>query len=112
MSVQAPGRKLGIDVRHDSNGTTVLLSGPLLVRDANEVRRKLDAVVDRSPSSLMLDLASVTSLDVAGLAAVTAPALRVRRAAGDVMIVPPTNAEACRLVRRVGVVPVMNQLRR
>ena len=102
-----------IEVRTDQHdAVVVVLGGELVVRSAQEVRSALQAVIDSGPTSIVFDLRAVSQLDVAGLAAVTAAAVRSRRASIEITIVPPTAPEARQLVARVGVVPILNRVGR
>ena len=92
--------------------TVAVLSGEIIVRTAPEVRRALQTVIDSSPSSIVFDLYAVSEIDVAGLAAVTAAAVRARRASIEFKIVPPNAPAPRRLVARVGVVPILNRVGR
>jgi len=100
-----------IDVRSDRHdAVVVVLGGEIDVRSAPEIRSALQAVIDAAPSSIVFDLRDVSRLDVAGLAAVTAAAMRSRRASIEIMIVPPTAPAPRKLINRVGVVPILNRV--
>ena len=112
METRTTSPALEVEVRHGADGAVVIqIVGALVVGNAARARRALDAVVDRSPGSLVVDLDAVSSIDVAGLAAVTAPALRGRRASIDTFVVAPADPVARRVVDRVGVVSILNRTR-
>jgi anti-anti-sigma factor len=96
--------------QHD--GMVAVLSGEIVVRTAPEVRRALQMVIDSSPPSIVFDLHGVSQIDVAGLAAITAAAVRARRASIEFTIVPPSAPAPRQLVARVGVVPILNRVGR
>ncbi len=77
------------------------------MRGAADVRQVLDDAVDAAPRSLSIELADVSLLDVAGLAAVSSPVMRARRAAIDIAIHPPSSPAARRVVEQVGIVPML-----
>jgi anti-anti-sigma factor len=110
MAAQTLPPRVDVDVRPQPNDVLVVrLDGPVVVRTAPDVRRAVDAAVDRSPRAIVIDLDTVSEIDTAGLAAVTAPALRGRRASIEISMVAPSGVEARRLVDRVGVVPILNR---
>jgi len=109
MSVDTTTTGCEIRLEPRWNGAVASLAGDLTVRCAADVRRRLDAVVDIVPDELTIDLSDVARLDTAGLAAVTAPAMRARRAAIAVTILPPTAPPAQQLVDRVGVLSMFDR---
>ncbi len=100
---------LGVDTARSSTGVVVVrLTGSLEVRTAPNARVALDTIIGENPAKLVIDLLGVTSIDSAGLVAVTAPAMRCRRASIDVRLLPPDSSEARKLVDRVRVLPMLN----
>lgn len=100
---------LDLELVQPAIGVTLLrVNGELLARTAPDVRRAADAAIDASPWRLVIDLSGVTIVDTAGLMAVTAPAMRARRAAIEVEIVPPAGRCQGDVIERVGVLPILN----
>ena len=111
--MKTTARPAHVEVSSEQHDRTVaVLSGEIVVRTAPEVRRALHMIIDSSPSSIVFDLSGVSEIDVAGLAAITAAAVRARRASIEFTIVPPTAPAPRQLVARVGVVPILNRVGR
>lgn len=113
MNTLTMPHRLDIDVEQLSDGATVVrLAGELKVRTAAAARRAVGAVVDGDPTpSITIDLDEVSAIDVAGLAAVTAPAMRCLRRPMSLTIVPPRDPSVSKLVDRVGVITIINRTR-
>jgi anti-anti-sigma factor len=105
--------RLDIDVERTADGATVVrLAGELKVRTAAAARRAVGDVVDGDGTpSITIDLAEVSAIDTAGLAAITAPAVRCLRRPVSLTIVPPRRPDVSRLVDRVGVITILNRSR-
>ena len=101
--------ELHIDVCGDSSDAVLRIGGQLEVRTAGELRRMLEVLIEAQPSSIVLELDAVTSIDAAGLIAVTAPVMKARRASIEVRIVAPDSPRARSFVDRVGVLPILNR---
>jgi anti-sigma B factor antagonist len=101
---------LDIAVTHEVEATVVAPVGDLDLAVAERIRSALTELVDRDHARLLVDLADVSYVDSAGLAALVAAMKYARRAGGDVRLCalqPDVRAifEVTRLVKVMDIHP-------
>jgi anti-sigma B factor antagonist len=69
--------ELRVQITEDGDATTVSVAGELDLSTSTRLNRQLDAVLDRSPARLRIDLAEVPFMDTTGVAVL----LKARRRA-------------------------------
>lgn len=89
----------------------VAIAGQLTVRTCWELREELSATPAPGTHSLTVDLGEVAHLDAAGLAAVTAPVMQLRRRGLLVSVVLPHDPTARRVAEMSGVAPLLHLMR-
>ncbi len=89
-----------MEIRSTSSTITVgrvIVDGRLDATSAPDLRRALTDHVDRGIVDLVVDLAAVTFIDSAGLAALVSGMKRLRQDGGDLRLVRPATADAFRV---------------
>src|SRR3954452_9098064 len=69
--------ELEVQVNDDDGSTTVTVAGEIDLASSTRLNRELDAVLDREPARLRIDLAAVPFMDTTGVAVL----LKARRRA-------------------------------
>ena len=86
------------------------VGGHLTVRTCSMIRTTLGRdASDTAHDIVIIDLRDLVGIDAAGLAAVTAPAMRMRRRGQRLQVLLPTRPEARRVVDMAGVLPLLNK---
>ncbi len=89
----------------------VAVTGQLTVRTCWDLREELSATPAPGTHSLTVDLGKVDHLDAAGLTAVTAPVMQLRRRGLLVSVVLPHDPSARRVAEMAGVAPLLHLVR-
>lgn len=76
---------------------TIVVSGRLDSIEATPLRSTLNEFLTKGTSRIVVDLADVQFVDSAGLAALVIGMKRARLENGDVRLVTPLHADACRV---------------